>query len=210
MIINDFISKNKIDKNKLKKYGFNSSYYYKKELFDNLYVTFEIMENDCHIKVYDNNYNAEYLPFNIKNNVGNYVSKVREQVEIITNDIIDKCGKKEEIINHIFSYVKEKYNTIPRLPFKDNTSYVLTINNKWYALIMRIKGTSIGLSNEEIDIINLKNDPDIITNIVDNKAIFKAYHMNKKYWFTIILNKISEKELFSFIDESYNIVSKKN
>ena len=208
MIIKDFITKNKIDKNKLKQYGFNNLCY-KKDLFDNLYVTYEIIKDDCHIKVYDNDYKEEYLPFNIKNNIGNYVSKVKEQVEIITQDIIDKCGKKEEIINHIFDYVKKKYNTNPRLPFKDNTSYVLTVNDKWYALIMRIKGTSLGLNEEEIDVINLKNDPDIINDIIDNKTIFRAYHMNKKYWFTIILNKINEKELFKYIDDSYNIVSKK-
>ena len=209
MEIKNFITNNKIDKNKLKKYGFNNSYYYKKDLLDNLYVTYEIKENDCIIKVYDNNYNEEYLPFNIKNNIGNYVSQVKEQVELITQDIINKCGTKNEIINNIFDYIKEKYNTIPNLPFHDNTSYTLTTNNKWYGLIMHIKGSSIGIPDEEVDIINLKNNPDTILNIVDNEIIFKAYHMNKKYWFTINLNKINKEELFKYIDESYNIVNQK-
>lgn len=208
MIINDFINKNKIDKNKLIKYGFNKSLLYTKDLFDNLYVTYEIKKNDCFITVYDNNYNEEYLPFNIKNNIGNYVSKVKEEVELITQDIINNCGTKNKIIDNIFKYVKEKYNTIPNLPFKDNTSYTLTTNNKWYGLIMHIKGTSLGLK-EEIDIINLKHKPDNIINIVDNDTIYNAYHMNKKYWITIRLDKINEKELFKYIDESYNLVNKK-
>lgn len=49
-----------------------------------------------------------------------------------------------------------------------------------------------------------------VLDLIDNKEYFKAYHMNKKYWYTITLTKnINMKKLEKLIDESYNLVEKK-
>jgi predicted DNA-binding protein (MmcQ/YjbR family) len=41
------------------------------------------------------------------------------------------------------------------------------------------------------------------------KAITPGYHMNKRHWNTITLDgSISDKEIFSMIDDSYNLVVK--
>jgi len=58
------------------------------------------------------------------------------------------------------------------------------------------------------EVLNLKCSPDLAMVLVDERQIFKAYHMNKKHWISINLNsKISQKTLFDLIDESF-ILSK--
>ena len=44
---------------------------------------------------------------------------------------------------------------------------------------------------------------------VDNKAVFPAYHMNKKYWITVILSSdVPFEKITALLDESYAEVIK--
>lgn len=61
--------------------------------------------------------------------------------------------------------------------------------------------------NGKVMIMNLKNDPNKIQQIIDYKNFFPAYHMNKKYWFSVLLdNRIDFEKLKQRIDESYDSV----
>ena len=84
-------------------------------------------------------------------------------------------------------------------------------NNKWYGIIMEIPYKTLGIEKlGKVPIINLKNTEEKVLDLIDNKEYFKAYHMNKKYWYTITLTKnINMKKLEKLIDESYNLVEKK-
>ncbi len=47
----------------------------------------------------------------------------------------------------------------------------------------------------------------LVDDLVNNKSIFKAYHMNKKSWITIILDdSLKDDEIIKYIDISYNLV----
>lgn len=82
---------------------------------------------------------------------------------------------------------------------------------KWYLLIMKIKASSLKLNlDKEIVIINLHNNEDEILKLLDNKQYFSAYHMNKKHWYTIILdNGLESNAIFKQIDESYKLALSK-
>ena len=42
------------------------------------------------------------------------------------------------------------------------------------------------------------------------EGFYKAYHMNKKSWISIILNDtLNNKEIYELIDESYNLINDK-
>ncbi|WP_420896713.1 MmcQ/YjbR family DNA-binding protein [Faecalitalea cylindroides] len=42
--------------------------------------------------------------------------------------------------------------------------------------------------------------------MVDHKKYYPGWHMNKKYWYTIILDgSISLKDIYKCIDESYQM-----
>ena len=67
-----------------------------------------------------------------------------------------------------------------------------------------------GDSDVKVDVINLKLAPDEIKSLIDFKTFFPAYHMNKKYWITVLLNRdLGEEKLFSLIKKSYDIVKNK-
>jgi predicted DNA-binding protein (MmcQ/YjbR family) len=56
--------------------------------------------------------------------------------------------------------------------------------------------------------VNLKCDPDkaeVLRELFP--AIIPGYHMNKRHWNTVILDgSISDEEIFSMIDDSYDLV----
>ncbi|WP_435056293.1 MmcQ/YjbR family DNA-binding protein, partial [Thomasclavelia cocleata] len=61
--------------------------------------------------------------------------------------------------------------------------------NKWYGLIMNIPYKSLKIEKEgKIDVLNVKNKPSKIEHLIDFKHYFPAYHMNKKYWISILLD----------------------
>ncbi len=74
-------------------------------------------------------------------------------------------------------------------------------NNKWYALIF-------DLNNELC--INLKCPPDLIAILKEQyKAIKPAWHMNKKHWCTVEVNKIPQSTLDELIKISFEITAPK-
>ena len=72
---------------------------------------------------------------------------------------------------------------------------------------MNINISKIESGNKEIEIINVKLNRDKIQKLLNKKGFYKAYHMNKIDWITIILNDtVSDLDIIELIDESYNLV----
>lgn len=215
MELNDILSKYKLNTNCLEKYGFikdKDIYKLKKDINDSLYVTFILNEKQFIVDVYNKDDDTLYLPFNVKNNIGSYVSQVREIVNKCVEDIIDKCFIKEKYIDKIYEIVKEKYNIDVEYLFSDdNVSGVLRNDKKkWFLLYMEIEYKKLGVHKDGIaNVINIKMDPKDIDELVDNINYFRAYHMNKKHWITVLLNNnIDVDDVMKLIDNSYELVRK--
>ena len=214
MVCNDVFDKGKLNIDNLIFYGFkkgNVSYEYKKNLNEDLYVLFKVNEKSFIYDVYDN-FDNLYLPFNVKENYGSYVLSIKDKVEKIKEDIINKCFSKDDFKSMILSYVHKTYHTKEEYPWKDMKEYfTLKVNNKWYLLYMNIPYKSINKDKEgKVDVINVKLMPNEIESLIDYKTYYPAYHMNKKYWMTIVLDNNAQFEIVkSLIDRSYEIVSKK-
>lgn len=58
--------------------------------------------------------------------------------------------------------------------------------------------------------VNLKCDPELATELRERySSVTPGYHMNKKHWNTVLLDgSIPDKEVFSWIDHSYNLVTR--
>ena len=204
-----------INYNKLIDYGFiknNDKYIYETLICSNSFKVLIIIDITCTSKVIDNQTNEEYLLVDI-NTSGNYVGKVKEEYENIINDFIENCTYLEIFKNkqskEIIKYIKNKYNDELEFLWKDLDCAIWRNkkNKKWYGLLMKITKDKLGLkSNEEIEIINVQYPKEYQEQIVDNKTVFKAYHMNKQRWISIILDSnIKTYEIFNLIDQSYNI-----
>ncbi len=214
MNYNYIFDNKKINEDCLTKYGFifdGEKYLFKKRLSDNnLQVNVRIMGKDFDVKVYDLSMGEEYFSINLKNATG-YVAQMQNEVKDIIEDIVEKCFSDDSMRAKVLDYVKRKYGTIPECPWDEGFENYGTLkadNGKWYGLIMPIKYSLIGNESDRIvDVINIKLPPEKIVSLIDKIHFYPAYHMNKKYWITILLdNLIDEKKLYELIDESYSLI----
>lgn len=180
----------------------------------NFEVTFMITKKSIKIKVVDTETKEDYLPFYVEDNNQEFVNKIKNEVAIKWQEILTHAFRKTDTKSKVITYMKEKYHLSPNYSWKDDNTtctFKTQICNKWFAIIMEIPYKKLGIEkNGKIFIINLKNKEEKVKDIIDNKNIFKAYHMNKKYWYTVTLTKnINLKKLYLLIDESYNLVENK-
>ena len=112
--------------------------------------------------------------------------------------------------SEIEKYIKEKFDMLGEQLFPKYTNFHAfrhKTNEKRFALLMQLSASKLGLESDEvIEVLTLKCSPDLAMVLVDERQIFKAYHMNKKHWISVNLNsKISQKTVFDLIDESFSL-----
>ena len=109
----------------------------------------------------------------------------------------------------IFDYIKKKYKISPEYPWRrDNTSAVFrhTDNHKWFALVMTVQGSRLGLAdNTWTDVINLKIDDLFYRDLVlREEGILPAYHMNKMHWISVLLDgTVPDDQVCELVDISF-------
>ena len=216
----DLFKKSNVNYTKLLEYGFikeNNVYLYSKVFMNNKFKAIISIENNKIFgKVIDLNTNEEYLSLRVKSNNGSYVSEVRNKYINILKDIKNNCFDSFIYVsnqaNEIIKYVNNKYDDSIEFLWDSYPSFGIfrnKNNNKWYALLGSVKGSALNVDKEEIEIINLKLDKDLIKELIKKEGFYEAYHMNKKYWITILLNNsININDIYKYIDYSYEIVKK--
>lgn len=122
---------------------------------------------------------------------------------------------KNTLRDKIFEYVKENFGTSPEYLWQktpDTAVFRHSENKKWYAIIMDISKRKLGIDSDEfVDIINVKCDPILISSLLNNKGYFPAYHMNKNYWISVLLDKtVDLEEIISLINFSYELTLNNN
>ena len=86
-----------------------------------------------------------------------------------------------------------------------------SLNQKWFAIAMKISKSRLGIKGDEIiDIVNLKCNPEVIDSLVGYEAgIFRAYHMNKIHWLTVVLDLCDKDTISWLLDISYDLTKPK-
>lgn len=55
-----------------------------------------------------------------------------------------------------------------------------------------------------VEAINVKADTMLIDSLVNEPGFYRAYHMNKRYWISILLDgSVSDETIKGLIEESY-------
>lgn len=200
----------------LKEIGFtkeNDVYSYQKAINDHFYIILTVSKEQIFAKVFDLDFDEEYLPFSNKSSSGKMVSSIRKQVEGMVKELLKPCMIDHSMKEKVLTYVKEKYGTDPEYPWEDCNATLKTNNShKWYGLLMDIPYSKLqkdSLNDSIIHAINIKCDKEMIQTLIDYQHFFPAYHMNKTYWITILLNQtLDESLLYKLIDQSYALVEK--
>ena len=114
----------------------------------------------------------------------------------------------------IEKYINETYDALQEYPWSDEpnfTTFKHKDNLKWFALIMDVPYEKLLINKSGIvNVINLKNIPEMIGSLRQEDGIFPAYHMNKEHWITVLLDgTIQKKKICNLIDVSYDLTKKK-
>ena len=216
MFYNEIFDKNIFNSKLAIAYGFSKvgDYYILQSDIDveNFNVIVKIGNDSFEANVIELPFNEEYILFNVLDSKGKIVSKIRKKVNELIEDIVKSCFKSLDYRKLLLDYVKEKYGTIPEEPWEDNNHATIKTTNskKWYGIFMYLPYKTLGLDKSgKIDVLNVKLNPELIESLIDKKHFFPAYHMNKKYWITILLDSDMDMDLVkSLIDESFKLVEK--
>ena len=203
-------------KEKLLQYGFREEaekLIYRKEILDgNFLIEIVFVNSQLIIEVYDLEFNEIYSLFSVDSAIGETVQNIREHVEKLLSSILGLADESGKISSEIIDYCNNKYGGNHVNPFKKHPDILAFVNekNKWYALLLDVEYNKLNKNTNittKVKILNVKYSTDKILEIIDNKNIFPAYHMNKKHWISIVLDKnIKLETIKELIDISYSLV----
>ena len=110
-------------------------------------------------------------------------------------------------------YIQNTFNVNPDYPWvkqPDNEVFRHSSNKKWFALIMNVEKSKLGLLEEGmLEVVNLKCDAILLGSLQGKKGIFPGYHMNKANWITVALDgSVDDETIKMLVDLSYEITLK--
>ncbi len=158
-----------------------------------------------------------YTLFLAEGAAGSFVGAVRAEYEKVLTEIAENCFDefifKSGYAQSVIKYVAEKYGDKLEFlwkKFDDNAIWRRQDNKKWYGVILTIPKSKLGLpSDERVEILDLRADPERIPEMLDGVKIFGGWHMNKKHWITVCLDgSLPLDDICRMIDISYNLAKK--
>lgn len=168
-------------------------------------------------EVYDNDAESRYFLFAVDGAEGPFVGEVRAEYESVLGEISERCFTRADIYREkaakaLIGYARGKYSSPPEYLWHDENCIMRRRDNgKWYLLFMRVERSRLGLEGEgKAEIANMRAPKEDIPSLLNGKGFLPAYHMNKKSWFTVLLDgSVNAEILCALADISYNLAAKK-
>mgnify|MGYP000955987212 FL=1 len=179
-------------------------------------MTVSITTDNVSFQVFDQETGDLYPQVHMESMRGSFVGSVREACLEILYQIRKACFDVQDFIcpqtKRIMDQVQEKYgNQLEYLWEKSPDTAVLRHedNQKWYAVLMRIPWDKLDKGREGlVEAVNLKHDQ--VADLLSQKGIYPAFHMNKRYWISLTLDdSLSDDEVLDLLEISWNLTLKK-
>lgn len=111
-------------------------------------------------------------------------------------------------------FVAANYNAEadhPWMEYPNYTVYRHPNNRKWFALVMYVPRSKLGLGGEgTLCVVNLKCDPITLGSLRAEAGFYPAYHMSKEHWITAALDGTADDEKLKLaLDISYSLTAAK-
>lgn len=111
-------------------------------------------------------------------------------------------------------YITDTYGAVGECMWEKYPTFAVyrhADNRKWFAVIMEIPKSKIGLDDDAlVNVVNLKCDTMLIGSLLFEDGIHKGYHMNKNYWITLRLDgSVDETKIKWLLDMSFELTTKK-
>ncbi len=223
MIIEDKIFKRySPDFKKFIKYGFkkaDNKFIIEKQFKDDSFKALIVVNSNGKVSgtVFDLENNDEFLPLRVESNQGAFVGEVRAAYEELLKTIRDNCFIKKYYIypqsNRITNLIIKKYGNEPEFLWKTTPGSGVFRNpetGKWYLAVLEVDRAKIQNNKKgAIEVADIKLAPENIEKLIKQEHFYPGYHMNKKYWLTVILDdSVSDEKIMKLIDESYSFTVK--
>ena len=205
------------DFSKLEPYGFTkneTTFILKKNFMDDTFQAVIVIDGNGTVsgRVYDTDTGDIYLPLRVENHSGGYAERVKSAYRTVLEDIRENCFIPTLFVskqaNRIAKKIFDLYGDKPDFPWgeKDGGVFRNPDNGKWYGLIMNIDKSKLNRKQSgEIDVMNLKISADKIPELIKQDGLHPAYHMNKKYWISAVLNDtLPDETVMTLIKESHS------
>ena len=175
-----------------------------------------VEDSDLTFQVFDQETGELYPQVHMESMRGTFVGSVREACLEVLYDIRKSCFEVQEFLcpqtKRIMTLVQEKFeNQLEYLWEKSPDTAVLRHddNQKWYAVLMKISWEKLDKSREgQVDVVNLKHDQ--VADLLVEKGIYPAFHMNKRYWISLPLDDtLSDEQILELFERSWFLTSKK-
>ena len=205
---------------KARVYGFIENegvWTYSFQILDGDFVmTVSITVDNVRFQVFDQETGDLYPQVHMESMRGSFVGSVREACLEILYQIRNACFEVQDFIcpqtKRIMTQVQEKYgNQLEYLWEKSSDTAVLRHegNQKWYAVLMKISWDKLEKGREgQMEAVNLKHN--CVADLLSQKGIYPAFHMNKRYWISVVLDDtLSDEEVLGLMEKSWNLTTKK-
>ena len=109
----------------------------------------------------------------------------------------------------LFAYAMDTYHAQPEhlwLRYPDYAVLRRSDNGKWFALVMDVQRSKLGLSGEDrVDILNVKlADPLLAELLTQQEGFLRGYHLSRGNWISILLDgTVPFPEICRWLRESY-------
>lgn len=175
------------------------------------------IEGTVSVRVTDLESGEEYVLVHMPGATGAFVGALIQACEDRLRLIADSCFDyevfKQSQTKAIIDYVSRAYQDELEFlweKFSDNAVFRRKDTGKWYAAVLTVAGTKLGLEGRgRVEVIDLRAAPEEVSALVDGRNYFPGYHMNKKHWYTICLDgSCSTREICRRIDASYLLATR--
>ncbi len=216
----ELFAKKKINLDRLIKYGFETTgkeYRYSCEIMQGDFLLAVIFDRNGNVETdLKESFSGEDYTLYKTDAQGSFIGRVREAITDVLTDIADKCfessifkfGQTMQLLAH----ARDTFGTDIEFPFKDHDTGILrrAETEKWYAAIITVPKSKLGIDSKQIvEIVNLHASKEDVAELLCRPNFYPAWHMNKKTWFTVILDgSVENEELFDLLDRSYRLAKK--
>lgn len=220
--IQSVFRRRKVMLGQLEPFGFRctgSEYVYKKILSGSGFeMTVTVAaDGEVNATVVDPSFNEPYTLHLADGTTGSFVGGVRTEYEKLLTEVSEKCFEpdvfKSAQAKELIEYVRMRYGDKLEFlweKFPDNAVWRRKDTMKWYGALLTVSKRKLGIKSDAVvEIIDLRVAPENMEALIDNKTYFPGWHMNKKNWYTVILDgSVSLQELQRRLDESYLLAIK--
>ncbi len=209
-----FFNSGRLEKEKLLSCGFvpqGDGFVAEKDMEGEFSARITISGQTISVDAIEKSVGEKYPLLDVKNARGSFVQDLREKIQAVMDDLAKNCFVSDDLTEKYIDWLESTFNVKGEFPwekFGDNEVFRCP-NKKWFALVMEIPFNRLGINSDlKVHVVNLKAEN--IPELVDNKSIFPAWHMNRKYWITVLLTAITDfNKLSELTRKSYQIVSSK-